>query len=167
MPLAPGRALTQQQFLLLRQTALQQQQQQPSSQIAQLPQPQTAQPPQPQTITVQRKVTSLPSAVTLPLQRFSTTGNVRGIPATGRSLQTEEVLALLKQQSLRMAAQPGHVTAAVAAAAAQFPGTSQLRFHTDGGLQQPAKPSPSIVATVPEGAKYAAPSYSQWLTPSS
>ena len=97
MPLAAGRGLTQQQFLLLRQTALQQQQQQPPSSVPRLSQPQTIQPPQPQTVAVQQKVTPLPSAVTLPLQRLSTVASsMRGIPAAARSLPTEEVIALLK-----------------------------------------------------------------------
>lgn len=157
MPLA-GRALTQQQFLLLRQTALQQQQQQ-SPQITtpppKLPQqqiPQTAQPAQiQQKISLPTGIEQLRPSVALPVQRFpgvtaAASGTVRALSATGRSLQTEEVLALLKQQSLRMAASQSFK----AAHPTPFHATRDtLQFHPEGGLQ--FKQSPPVLSA--EGVK--------------
>ncbi len=124
--LLPGKTLiarsglTPQQLLLLRQQTLQHQQQQAA---ASLVSPTVTQVPQTQPAAKASKI--IPSAIgtsiasmapmTLPLQRFSnivaTSGatsaaaTLRGLTgAAGRALQTEEVLALLKQQSLRMAA---------------------------------------------------------------
>lgn len=114
--------ITHQQLLLLRQSTLQQQSsanRPPSStQLARplVAQQQTTPLVQAQSTTVTPKV-ALPSgieqlraSISLPTQqRFaaitSVSGNAagRGLP-TGRTLQTEDVLALLKQQSLRIAA---------------------------------------------------------------
>ena len=120
--------LTHQQLLLLRQSTLQQQantnRPQGSAQLTRplIAQQQTSPSAQTQSTTVAQKV-ALPSgieqlraSVALPIQqRFaaitSVSGNVagRGL-TTGRTLQTEDVLALLKQQSLRIAATQSYKT---------------------------------------------------------
>lgn len=110
------RGLTSQQLLLLRQTTLHQQ-------AATTGTP-TVQPLQTQAAVVQQKL-SLPSGIeqlratvasaASVLPRFAgiaatSGGTVKGI-AGGRAFQTEEVLALLKQQSIRMSAtQPAQLT---------------------------------------------------------
>ena len=101
-----SRGLTSQQLLLLRQTTLHQQAGTP-----------TVQPLQSQAAVVQQKL-SLPSGIeqlratvasaASVLPRFAgiaatSGGTVKGI-AGGRAFQTEEVIALLKQQSMRMSA---------------------------------------------------------------
>ncbi len=160
----------QQQFLLLRQSALQHQQQQqqtaqastPPAQPQAPPQPQTALPPQTAQVPVTQKVV-LPAGIeqlrpTVALQqRFqtatSTSGGVRTVPATGRSLQTEEVLALLKQQSLRMASQSAYK----AGPATQFHPRESTATHLPlpaEGVGQVSK-QPSSGSTAPEGVKLA------------
>ena len=159
-----ARGLTHQQLLLLRQHT---QAVQIPTQTSQLPRPQIAQPQTIQALptqatVVQQKI-SLPSgieqlrasvasvtSVALPLQQrfagISTTsaaGTVRGISAGGRTLQTEEVLALLKQQSLRMAASQSFKAAGGASGSAHFPTTTatqiQFRQTESGGVQLTAK----------------------------
>ena len=115
--------ITHQQLLLLRQSTLQQQanvnRPQSSTQLTRplIAQQQTTPTPQTPSTTVAQKVT-LPSGIEQlrasialsPQQRFAAITSVssnsasRGL-AAGRTLQTEDVLALLKQQSLRIATQ--------------------------------------------------------------
>ncbi len=135
----------------MRQQTIQHQQQQAAA--ASLVSPTITQAPQTQSAkaTLQQKIiptgieqlrTSV-SSVGLPLQRFSgvATSGVTSAAATlrgltgGRALQTEEVLALLKQQSLRMAATQQLKTAA---------GTAQI---------QPRDPATAIaqIQLRPEG----------------
>lgn len=126
--------LTHQQLLLLRQTTLQQQanaNRPPSStQLTRplLAQQQTTPSVQTQSTSVTQQKVALPAgieqlraSIALPTQQrltaiTSASGNAagRGL-TTGRTLQTEDVLALLKQQSLRIAAtqsyKPGHAAA--------------------------------------------------------
>ena len=114
--------ITHQQLLLLRQSTLQQQananRQSSSTQLGRplVPQQQTTPSVQVQPTTVTPKVAlhsgieQLRGSIALPTQqRFaaitSVSGNAAGRGLTaGRTLQTEDVLALLKQQSLRIAA---------------------------------------------------------------
>ena len=114
--------ITHQQLLLLRQSTLQQQanaNRQPSStQLGRplVPQQQTSPSVQVQSTSVTPKVAlhsgieQLRASIALPTQqRFAAITSVSGTAAgrglaAGRTLQTEDVLALLKQQSLRIAA---------------------------------------------------------------
>lgn len=148
--------LTPQQLVILRQQTLQHQQQQAAA--ASLVSPTVTQVPQTQAAKTQKivptgigaSVASVPS-MTLPLQRFSgivaTSGTtsaastLRGLTgATGRHLQTEEVLALLKQQSLRMAASQQYNKTGTGAAQIQprDPATTavaQIQLRPEGGMK--------------------------------
>ena len=119
--------LSHQQLLLLRQTTIQHQQQQAQA-AASLVSPTVTQIPQTQTtktaqqVALQQKIgpagieqlRASVGSVTVPLQQRAANA-LRGLSGTGRTLQTEEVLALLKQQSLRMAASQQYKAGSVAA----------------------------------------------------
>ncbi len=131
------RGLTSQQLLLLRQTTNLHQHQQTGTTT---PSTQNIQPlsSQTQAAIVQQKL-SLPSGIeqlratvasaASVLPRFANIaatsgGTVKGL-TSGRTLQTEEVLALLKQQSIRMAATQSY-KASHSASVSQFNPTAQL-----------------------------------------
>lgn len=155
----------------MRQTTLQHQQQQAAASlvsptVTQVPQTQANKTPQ--QVALQQKIVptgieQLRASVAVPLQqRFTgivaTSGSstaaataLRGLSGTGRALQTEEVLALLKQQSLRMAAsqqykavsvsaqfQPRDITGATAVA--------HLQLRQDGATKTTTKPTTILQA---------------------
>ena len=128
--------------MFLHGTALQQQQQSSASQISTQPQPQTVQPAQAAQIVhkipLPAGIEQLRASVAIPQQRLavttSTVGAIRaGLAGTGRTLPTEEVLALLKAQSMRNFSQAYKATHA-AQLQAREAGTS-LQFKSEGGLQ--------------------------------
>ena len=142
--------LTHQQLLLMRQSSLQQQvntsHPQSSAHVARplVPQQQTTQSVQPPSSAVAQKVAlssdieHLRASMPLPTQPRFSVGGGRGL-AAGRTLQTEDVLALLKQQSLRIAAtqsyKTGHVVPSQVHPQAHFQFRSELG-HSASKMQQ-------------------------------
>lgn len=150
--------------MFLHGTALQQQQQQQqqsstASQLSTQPQPQTVQPAQAAQIVhkipLPTGIEQLRASVAIPQQRLavttSTVGAIRaGLTGTGRTLPTEEVLALLKAQSMRNFSQAYKATHA-AQLQAREAGTS-LQFKSEGGLQ--LSKQTAVALPVEGGVKY-------------
>ena len=129
--------LTHQQLLMLRQSTLQQQANanhpQSSAHVTRplvaqqqtVPSIQASSPSATQKVPLPSGIEQLRASIALPTQRFGAITSVSGGRAlAGRNLQTEDVLALLKQQSLRIATQSykaGHAVPSQLHPQAHFP----------------------------------------------